>query len=336
MSAKSEKKHFIVGLSIVLLTALVLAVTAVLAEPNFFRKKMTAETYFLASVNGLEQGTPVKYKGIPIGEVTQVALSSELYPDNEIETFNNRKSVAVVRMRLYFDRDEFAENIPQYVEKGFRAQTQIAGLTGSLFVSLDFLDPARYPANRISYDWTPKYVVIPSAPSLTNEISDNIKKFLASLDNLHLGSSVPAAMPTINALIVNFDRLAAGFTGETMNELLANADSFMKTTNSKISELDMKALHELAVQLDESAAKLNEFTDEKSTKNLVSSINQLTQKFNNMARVNQFDIRSLMNSLVRVTSDLADFTRELNDDPAMFLIRRKQAPSRLSDQASTK
>ncbi len=328
MSARSKKKHFLVGLSIVLLTAIVLVAVAIVAEPNFFRKKMMAETYFLASVNGLDPGTPVKYKGIPVGEVTKVALSSDLYPDKEIETFNNRKSVAVVRMRLYFDQENFADNIPLYVEKGFRAQTQIAGITGSLYVSLDFLDPARFPADRIPYDWTPKYVVIPSAPSLTNQISDNIKTFLAGLDNLHLSSSVPAAMPTINALIVNLDKLAEGFTGETLNELLANAESFIKTTDAKISELDIKAMHDLAAQLNSSAEKLDEFADEKSTKDLIDSINQLSQKFNNMAKVNQFDLRSLMNSLVKVTANLADFTRELNDDPAMFLVRRKPAPSK--------
>ena len=58
-----------------LVGAVVLAFGGILAfgSGNFFAKKMTCVAYFDSSVDGLDVGSPVKYRGVTLGTVGKIA-----------------------------------------------------------------------------------------------------------------------------------------------------------------------------------------------------------------------------------------------------------------------
>ena len=178
---EKEHRYFRLGLFVILTVATLLALLFILGGRSLFRPTLTAETYFNESVSGLDIGSPVKYRGIPLGSVSQITSSAVLY-ERDVPV-GQRKAYIVVRMKVAgnkVDLEQLKEEIPEYVKRGLRAQTQIAGVTGQLYVSLD--DPTPPIPQGLPFDWTPEHIYIPSAPSLTSEIVGNAQKFLASLN----------------------------------------------------------------------------------------------------------------------------------------------------------
>ena len=47
---------------------------------TIFQKKALVETYIDESVQGLDVGSPVKFRGVPVGKVETISLTSAEYP----------------------------------------------------------------------------------------------------------------------------------------------------------------------------------------------------------------------------------------------------------------
>jgi paraquat-inducible protein B len=94
--------------------ALVLLVIGVIAfgSGKFFRKSYEFVLYFQGSVNGLNVGAPVKYKGVEIGSVTEILLQLEKAEPARIpviiELDANKIAGRGFRGNLLIDPEEFA------------------------------------------------------------------------------------------------------------------------------------------------------------------------------------------------------------------------------------
>ena len=115
------------------------------------------------------------------------------------------------------------------IKAGLRAQTQLAGITGQQYLALDFLDPTKYPP--LPFDWTPRDVYIPSAPSLTSQIIANVQHFLANLDKV----DVQALGRNLNALIENLNNKISEVP---VAELSAEAVAVLTDARTTIGHLD--------------------------------------------------------------------------------------------------
>jgi paraquat-inducible protein B len=60
-----------IGLFLLGVLVIAIAGTAVLASATWFQQRTTFVSFFPESVNGLENGAPVKFQGVPVGSVTE-------------------------------------------------------------------------------------------------------------------------------------------------------------------------------------------------------------------------------------------------------------------------
>lgn len=170
---------------------------------NFLRKPQRFVVYFDESVSGLDDGSPVKLRGVRIGRVSQVSL-----------TYNATSQESVVAVLCEFTRDVLSDAKGQpidvsdraalegLIDEGLRAQLGVLGLaTGLLYVELDFRNPTEYPAPQrdlVAVD----HAVIPAVPSAISEFQASFSEILSKVKDIDFA----ALARELNGLLVDARR----------------------------------------------------------------------------------------------------------------------------------
>src|SRR5215469_11660429 len=220
------KRHYRLGLFVVVSLTVLAVLLFVLGGRKLFQPTYTFETYFDESVAGLDIGAPLRYRGVPLGQVSEIVDSAAAY-ERDVP-LDQRRNYIVVRAKVTLSAVEAVQvkrDAPELVKLGLRAQTQLAGITGQQYLGLDYLDPAKYPP--LEFDWTPKYSYVPSAPSRTGEIVANAQAFLANLSEL----DVKKLDADLNRLLVNLNDKVGALP---VAELSSDADKVLRNANATL------------------------------------------------------------------------------------------------------
>ena len=210
--------------------------------------------HFDGSVRGLAVGAPVDFRGIKIGEVTDIKLEFdwkklafripvliELEPDR-IDWIGKQK----------MDKQQGMDFL---VEKGLRAQLKQGSLlTGQLFVALDMY-PDATPAKIV---WREPYAELPTIPTPMEEITRGVTRIVEKLEKIPLeqiGKDLRDTMAHLNKttgelqkLVQNLDASvvpAANATLEQTQKTLIKVDRLLNAESPTGHELK-RALGELA------------------------------------------------------------------------------------------
>ena len=232
----SASKEFKVGVFVIVSTSLALGGVIALGSGRLFKDTETIETSTTDSVNGLQIGSPVKYRGVPIGEVKSISFTDRYYPeqDRNSEEFDFGSPVIIrmeVRLDVFGDLQSslFTKNIERGVTRGLRARLTSAGLTGGLFVDLDLTDPTQNTVPKLAY--VPEYPFIPSAPSRLDQLIDRIQVIsgnLAEVDFSSLASSLHTTIDNIDGVVTRRVDPMMADAGKFIAELRVSNDKIQK------------------------------------------------------------------------------------------------------------
>ncbi len=171
-----------------------------------FVEKEQYVLYFQGSVRGLSVGAPVEFRGIRIGQVTDVNLQLNV----ETYRFDIPVMVEIEPGRIeILDGDLPAPDnggvIGQLIEKGLRGQLKTGSLlTGQLFVDLDFKKEAKPMAMVRQGD----FWVIPTVPTSMDVLANRLKDFLAQIETWpieELGADVGEAVKSLKTIMASDD-----------------------------------------------------------------------------------------------------------------------------------
>lgn len=208
---ETKGSYIAVGGFVVILAVSLVIFVVWLGQLSVSQATTTYVSNFSGSINGLQSGSPVRFQGVPAGQVT----SFEINPNN----FN------LVKVTMEIDAD-----IP--ITQGSTSQLELAGITGGQYVEISGGAPGNPPIQ--GTDGNPPE--IPSTPSTLEAITSELPQILASV-NTAVGqiSSLLSTenVDNISATITNIrditDQLdtqiaALGGTGERINSLVTNVD----------------------------------------------------------------------------------------------------------------
>ena len=170
----------VIGIFVVVAIALVVAVVLTLGSGKFFKHNQKLVMYFQGSVKGLSVGSPVDFRGVKVGTVTDIkmlfnskdlAIIIPVYAEIEegsFEVVQGGQSMEAFK-KLHSTEDLALE----LVKHGLRAQLEMQSMvTGQLTVSLDF-HPDK-PATTVGADH--RYPEIPTMPSSLQQLSVRVAK----------------------------------------------------------------------------------------------------------------------------------------------------------------
>lgn len=178
---------------------LVLAVGFVLFfTANRFGTSVTYETYIRESVQGLEVGAPVRYRGVAIGRVSEIGLVVAEYPRPQGDSFGAAFQLVFVRFTVESARVGEAPSVEDAVRLGLRVRMAAQGITGVNYLELDFLAAERFPAREVP--WTPRYAYIPAAPSTVAQVQNAAEVLLQRLEGVDLQALIGDVVSLISDL----------------------------------------------------------------------------------------------------------------------------------------
>jgi phospholipid/cholesterol/gamma-HCH transport system substrate-binding protein/paraquat-inducible protein B len=295
---EEERKHYYrVGVFVVVSIAALAALIFVLGGRKLFQATYTFETYFDGSVAGLDVGAPVRFRGVTLGQVSEILISGAEYERGT--PLSRRHNYIVVRARINLSAaqaEQFRTDWVEMVKMGLRAQTQLAGISGQLFLALDFLDAEKHPP--LEFHWTPDYDYFPSAPNTTAQLLANTQLFMAKLSEL----DVEKLGERLNGLLVKLNEAVERLQ---VPELSAAAQKVLKSANASFARLNRQLANpELAHGIDNFAAitaSLRAMTERGDLDRTIKQLDEAAARLSGLMADNQYDARAIVEDL-RVTA----------------------------------
>ncbi|EMG38512.1 ABC-type transport system involved in resistance to organic solvent, periplasmic component [Desulfocurvibacter africanus PCS] len=240
-----DSKYFRLGLFVLTGLLLMAGLAIAFGLGTLFTETVPAESYFNESVEGLEQGSPVKYRGVNIGSVSEIGFLIDAYPD----TRGPAERYVLVRMDIRqhvaktLTAEEVGRNLNERIARGLRIRLTTQGLTGVAYLEIDYLDPARNPL--LPTDWQPETLYIPSAPSTYSRLEGAIENISTTLDEIAridfggLVNSINTVMTTLDQALKEAD---VGSLGELLAQNLTELRTTIRQANKLISAPETSAI----------------------------------------------------------------------------------------------
>ncbi|MBS0326181.1 MAG: MCE family protein [Proteobacteria bacterium] len=332
-----EANYFKLGLFVIAGIAVAIALLLIVGTGAFFRSRTTIETYFNESVQGLDVGSKMKYRGVTIGAVTKISFTYVKYEQNEPMSKRRRYVLVEAQIEPGLVGGKVARDIatPEAtkleVARGLRVHLAPQGITGTSYLELDYVDN---PAPELPIDWTPDNIYIPSTPS-------TVETFVAAateiVDRLHR-LDIEGTIANLNRLLVTAnDRIAAVDTGalsqhadRTLGKLDKTLDGIqsrklsdeaigliaeLRSTNAELKTLlASDALQKLPENTTATLASVRALVDNPK---LAQSINHLERTMGRLDQIfggGEADLGATFRNLREITDNL----RELTDDAKRY------------------
>jgi paraquat-inducible protein B len=256
MSKKADPK--LIGAFVVGALALVVVGLVVFGAGQFFTTTRPFVMFFEGSVGGLQVGAPVNFRGVRLGQVTDIRLS-----------YNPKDRTLLIPVYAEVEPDRIAgltgherRTAQQLADMGLRAQLGMQSfVTGQLSVELDFRPdtPARLLGLETNYE------EVPTLPSDMAQLKASATRLAEQLGEIPLGqivsdvtAAVTAARETIGTMQVAVGTVASQVGPIAENIGLATRDLRMtaEAARARLSMEDGEVLYTANVALTEAVALL--------------------------------------------------------------------------------
>ena len=294
-------KALFLRVGVLVLLGLIGAVSLVLfLTRNRVSEGLVYETYFKETVQGLDTGSPVKFRGVTLGQVKTIGLVSALYAkDVPFEKTDQASRWVYVRYVIDPSRIGRIQSTAALVAQGLRVRLASQGLTGLSYMELDFVDPQRFPAPTLP--WKPDSDFIPSMPSTLTQVQDAAQAFLArmqSVDVAGLAASVQRVLDDVH------QQFATGDVHTTLTE----ANALLTTVRGAVEQAHLPAL---AADLRAAAGSIKGVAEGKPTLDLIASAALATDRLAAAAAKLPAVLASLDAAIRRANNSTGDVQADL-------------------------
>lgn len=313
MASKKNRNSnpFLIGLFVIVGLSLVIATIIWLGANQFLKEQVKYVTYFDTSVEGLEEGSPVKYQGVPAGNVTRINVA----PGGKMV--------------------EVQMNINQHVNinDSIRVQLTMSGITGAKFLQLLYPKKDSIPGEIRELPFKPPFHYIIATPSELeetliaardvvnnlkeleiNRLNDQIILFLKEYQNF-------IARPEIDEIMTNLSN-----TTEKIESILSEADTSKIIRNLEIST------NRLVTSSDDMLAMTKSLNDQVENMNLPEYVDKMYNRYDSTMlsadkAIQDMNFRA-QNFLVELTLIIEEL-KNTNEDLQKSLRAISDAPSQI-------
>jgi len=226
-----EKSYTRLGLFLVIALVVVLATALLFIERMRSRQVMELVTYTQENVTGLDISSPVRYRGVAVGRVSNlqvepggrtIEIDFELFTDRLTSVGANVINLQGLAAAGFFER--------------LRAQIVGNPVTGEAYL---FLDMPENPPPPMALGFTPSRPYIPSMPTpiavLRDRLPDVLDRVVSTLQVLEeIIARMPTSLDHADRFFANVERIVRE---SDLPALSADSRKFFETTSSRVDSI---------------------------------------------------------------------------------------------------
>jgi ABC-type transporter Mla subunit MlaD len=299
MSAKPD--FFRIGVFVSGGVGLLVFALLVFGGGQMFRPKIEMETYVKGSVQGIDVGTPVKFRGVLIGKVTKIAFAFTEYHLKETDGLYNYVVLFMEINREVFPNmftDDLTPLLAKGIEQGLRVRIEPQGITGLNYLDIDYFDPTRFPA--LWPPWKPEVYYVPSAPGELTSFLDSINAILREVEKLNIGGISQTGTELL-------DNLNKAVVGAQVDKISGDLQTLIRDSNNVLQK----------ARIPELSADASKFLGELEASN--RELRQILKNIEPATKLNPAQVRDIVSNLTTTTSNLEQLSTEVKKRPSLLL-----------------
>ncbi|MCH2206032.1 MAG: MlaD family protein [Lentisphaerales bacterium] len=346
LEANKFKLGIFVSVGIVLITAAFF----IHGLADKFKDRFEFYTIFDESVQGLSPGSQVKYKGVTLGNVTDIYLWEGKYVRVDMELIQgagnkgNKSELDSIK-----NDQEKLEKLYDFIKEekanGFSCQLTMSGITGLKFIEFDHvkdsknlfqmkIDDASYIPSRksllagtmLSLDEALRKIATVDFQGISNEI----KSTLISFRDTYAGNNIQGAVNEVSKAAADLSstfafikkKIADGEIDKTFSVLIGTLEDIKKLTNSMNEELLKMKLGKLSNTANSTLESTND-----AAKQFSKSIASVETEF----KITLKDIQNFSQEATKVRKDLQIISKSLGSEASDLKTDVKRSLKNLDD-----
>ncbi len=312
-----------IGLFVIGGLALLIAILFFLGMTDIFTNKATVQTFFSESVQGLTVGSAVKYRGVPIGNVTKISIrvTDKLVQVDmavELEHFVSGGEKGQ-------QRSDFRRFFQSELEQGMRCRLEYAGITGMRYIDFDyFATPGQTLPEPPSGMLEPGTLYIPAVPSPFRDILKAIGTSLDRISRIRFEEISDGLERSLSELSGLLGDPALKSTIVRINDAAENLELGSRTLSRVFSE---ERLNRLMTVLEEDLDNVNKLTGQLIRETRDAKLPESAAAFRDASNAISFSQDELANTLTKLNQTLDALTEladSLSADPSSIVSGKKK------------
>ena len=312
-----------IGLFVIGGLALLIAILFFLGMTDIFTNKATVQTFFSESVQGLTVGSAVKYRGVPIGNVTKISIrvTDKLVQVDmavELEHFVSGGEKGQ-------QRSDFRRFFQSELEQGMRCRLEYAGITGMRYIDFDyFATPGQTLPEPPAGMLEPGTLYIPAVPSPFRDILKAIGTSLDRISRIRFEEISDGLERSLSELSGLLGDPALKSTIVRINDAAENLELGSRTLSRVFSE---ERLNRLMTVLEEDLDNVNKLTGQLIRETRDAKLPESAAAFRDASNAISFSQDELANTLTKLNQTLDALTEladSLSADPSSIVSAKKK------------
>ena len=313
----TRANYFALGSFVLIGAVLLIGAVIVLGAGKMFEEQELFETYINESVQGLDEGSAVKFRGVKVGTVEVIDFTRAVYERYE-EPSEKKPYVRVIVALMPGIFDSWSgsvdEALAKEVARGLRVRLASVGLTGSAYLEMDYLNPeVNQP---LEINWTPKNHYIPSAGGSFNRIVNAAEEVFIKIQNIDFES----ISENLNSLVaIAKDKLEQ----TEIKELVANVNKLateLQSTNQQIQQaIEDLQVKQVSSDAREALQSLRDLVQSPEVESVLGRLDQTLRRVDRLVMSNQGELTDTLSNLKAISENLRDLSQDAKRNPSRLL-----------------
>jgi paraquat-inducible protein B len=312
-----EKSYSRLGVFILVTLVVVLATAALFIQRWRSREVIGMVTYTTENVSGLDVSSPVRYRGVPVGRVTDLRVDTRGNSvEIDFEVFVDRLNTIGMRASRIRQIADFGGVFP-------RLRARIIGnpVTGEAYL---LLDAPQNPPPMMALGFTPNRPYVPSVPSMSATVQDRLPELLdraeATLQTLkEIVTRIPASLDRNDRFFANVERI---LQESQLPALSADSRKSLTTTSEQIEQI--RSALDMLIGTDGALVKFSEEARATIKAADLPATTQSAREAADNSRLASDDLRHSLPTILDSLEQMRELARQIEEQPESVVYGPRQ------------